>query len=130
MQVLWSELHKHVIVLYLKLEYSKAYIGFPGCLAGLWIILPAVPRANDFAVFNRALTQWAAPMRTHIVHCAYFAINVCYAYETSTGQKLFYFTWFRKVSSGSDLDECRFGLHLKMCPCAEFKVRILLETFS
>ena len=38
----------------------------PGCLTGYWIVLPAVPRADEPAIFDEAFSEWSALVRTSV----------------------------------------------------------------
>jgi len=98
---------QHIGVLDFERVYGELGTGIVVGLAGHRIICPTVPRADDFAAFDHALTEWASQMETNVVHGGAGAIHVGDADLFVAATKLFCFVRGRKFGLGGEFGESR-----------------------
>ena len=74
-----SDFDQHFAVFDLQRIHGNSCAGILLGCAGLWILSPAVPRANDLSAFDHSLPQRAAAMQADVVHGAIDAVHVGHA---------------------------------------------------
>jgi hypothetical protein len=67
---------KHIVTCHFERIDRRFGVGIMTDLPGLSIEVPAMPRADDFAIFDIPLAEWAASMHTDVVEGADVPIDV------------------------------------------------------
>jgi len=96
--------NQNLITLDLHFENSDAEFAVLHRSPSFDVDLPAVPRADDQAIVNHALSERASAVRTHVVERAILAIDVCNAKHLIANRKLAGFAFFGKFRYRSNFD--------------------------
>src|SRR5438309_726719 len=100
-----SQLNHHIPVLDLDRINGDPGVGIVGGLAGLRVVLPAVPGTDKLVAFDNSLAQGAAAMQADIVHRRDGAVHVSDADHSFANSEFFGFTFRREVGLSGELDE-------------------------